>query len=510
MNDLILDAGVAASVCMAGARTAEAEYLFQRAQVFEVKLWLYTGQIRAILELVENQLSQTTNTNESEVARHLLKEFSSTCSWLAALSEDASGLEDSDPVGVGLVHAAARLGKGSLIVTDLPSRLERGAPFVDIETALTRTRQDIVVPFIDLNTQQDRIRPELERNLHRVLHHGSYVMGSEIKALESSLADYVGVEHCICVSSGTDALLIAMMSLGVGPGDEVITTPFTFFASIETIILLGARPVYVDIDPRSYTLDPIKLEGAITGRTRAILPVSLYGQCAEMDQINEIAVVHDVPVVEDAAQSFGATYKARRSCGLSQIGCTSFFPAKPLGAYGDAGACFTRDSNLADRMREIKDHGQNGRYQHARIGINGRMDTLQAAVLLAKLEIFDDELQKRAQVAERYSGLLNESEEAGKLRLPQLEPHNFSSWAQYTIEVDNRSHAQTALSKKGIPTAIHYPAPVYAQQALSESITHCPATEHATQHVLSLPMHPYLRVETQELVTTSLIEALMS
>ena len=510
MNDLILDAGVAASVCMAGARTAEAEYLFQKAQVFEVKLWLYTGQIREILDLVENRLPQTTSTNVSETARYLLKEFSSVCSWLAALSEDASGLEDSDPVGVGLIQAAARLGTGSLIVTDLVSRLERGAPFVDIETVLNRTSSEIVVPFIDLDSQQDRIRPELERNLHSVLHHGSYVMGSEIKALESSLADYVGVEHCICVSSGTDALLIAMMSLEIGPGDEVITTPFTFFAAVETIMLLGAKPVYVDIDPRRYTLDPIYLEDAITERTRAILPVSLYGQCANMDRINEIAAVRDIPVVEDAAQSFGAAYKERRSCGLSQIGCTSFFPAKPLGAYGDAGACFTRDSRLADRMREIKDHGQSGRYQHGRIGINGRMDTLQAAVLLAKLEIFDDELQKRAQVAERYSSLLNESEEAGKLQLPQLESHNFSSWAQYTIEVDNRSHTQAALAEKGIPTAIHYPAPVYAQRALSESITHCPATERAAQHVLSLPMHPYLRRETQELITALLVETLKS
>ena len=300
------------------------------------------------------------------------------------------------------------------------------------------------------------------------------------------------------------------MALEIGPGDEVVTTPFSFVATAEMIALVGATAVFADVDPRTGNLDAARLEPAITSRTRAILPVSLYGQCADMTQINQVAQKHQLPVIEDAAQSFGALHRGVKSCALSTIGCTSFFPAKPLGAYGDAGACFTRDSNLADRMREIKDHGQNGRYQHARIGINGRMDTLQAAVLLAKLEIFDDELEKRTQVAERYSSLLHESEEVGKLQLPQLEPHNFSSWAQYTIEVDNRSHAQAALSQKGIPTAIHYPAPVYAQQALSESITHCPATERATQHVLSLPMHPYLRVETQELVTTLLIETLKS
>ena len=413
-------------------------------------------------------------------------------------------------MAIGLILAAARLGDETYVVTDVESRLARGQPFIELETDFRQLSSNTSLPFIDLISQQDQIRPTLERNLHHVLHHGHYVMGPEIVRLESLLADYVGVDHCLCVSSGTDALLIAMMSLEIGPGDEVITTPFTFFAAVETIKLLGAKPVYVDVDPRLYTLDPVHLEAAITDRTRAILPVSLYGQCAAMDQINEIAAMGEIPVLEDGAQSFGATYKGRHSCGLSQIGCTSFFPAKPLGAYGDAGACFTRDSSLADKMREIRDHGQSSRYQHVRIGVNGRMDTLQAAVLLAKLEIFDNELQNRAQVAARYSSLLKEPAAAGKLRLPQLEPHNFSSWAQYTIEVDNRKYVQTTLSAKGIPTAIHYPTPVYRQPALFESVNHCPVTERATTHVLSLPMHPYLELESQELVTTSLIEALVS
>ncbi|HIA77921.1 MAG TPA: DegT/DnrJ/EryC1/StrS family aminotransferase [Gammaproteobacteria bacterium] len=362
--------------------------------------------------------------------------------------------------------------------------------------------------FIDLSTQQDRIRPALERNIHRVLHHGQYVMGPEITTLESRLAAYVGVDHCICVSSGTDALLIAMMALEISPGDEVITTPFTFFAAIETINLLGAKPVFVDIDQGSYALDANLIEAAINDRTKAILPVSLYGQCADMDRINEIANSHQIPVIEDSAQSFGATYKGRRSCSLSQIGCTSFFPAKPLGAYGDAGACFTQDPQLAVRVREIRDHGQCARYEHVRMGVNGRMDTLQAAVLLAKLDIFDEELVSRVQVAEQYAELLKSTEESGLLTLPNLKPYNFSSWAQYTVEVNQRNRVQNSMTEKGIPTAVHYPQPVYAQPALAESVTHCPVTDRVAERVLSLPIHPYLSIETQERVVGLLNQAL--
>ena len=510
MNNLILDAGVAASVCLASSGFGAKETLTKELASPNAKLWLYTGQILEILSQIQIQLPESESKDARQKARMLLKTFAGNCCWLSTLSEDVSCLHDDDLMAIGLSQAAKRLGEEASVVTDVVSRLARGEPFIEVETALCQLSLDTSLPFIDLTTQQDRIRSVLERNLHSVLHHGNYVMGSEIETLESRLADYVGVDHCICVSSGTDALLIAMMSLGIGHDDEVITTPFTFFAVVETIKLLGATPIYVDINPRLYTLDPIHLESAITDRTRAILPVSLYGQCAEMDRINEIAAVREIPVVEDGAQSFGATYKGQPSCGLSQIGCTSFFPAKPLGAYGDAGACFTRDSSLADRMREIRDHGQSGRYEHARIGINGRMDTLQAAVLLAKLDIFDDELLNRTQVAETYSSLLKEFEIAGKLQLPHLEAHNFSSWAQYTIEIDNRSHVQTTLAKKGIPTAVHYPAPVYTQRALFESVTHCPVTTRVAERVLSLPMHPYLTSEKQELITSSLIEALES
>jgi len=263
--------------------------------------------------------------------------------------------------------------------------------------------------FIDLKTQQQRIKTSIDANMATVLAHGRYIMGPEVGELEERLADYVGVDHAIGVASGTDALLIAMMALGVGHGDEVITTPFSFIATAETIVLLGAKPVFVDIDPKTYNIDPNLIEDAITKRTKAIMPVSLYGQCADYDAINAIAVNHDIPVIEDGCQSFGATYKGKRSCALTTIGGTSFFPSKPLGCYGDGGACFTNDDELAKAMREIRVHGQDRRYHHSHIGINGRLDTLQAAILLAKMEIFEDEVLARERIGARYSKLLGDS-----------------------------------------------------------------------------------------------------
>jgi UDP-2-acetamido-2-deoxy-ribo-hexuluronate aminotransferase len=267
-----------------------------------------------------------------------------------------------------------------------------------------------MIPFIDLKAQQERIKEDLNRRIQRVLDHGQYIMGPEVKELEVKLAAYVGVSHCIGVASGTDALMIALMAIGIQPGDEVITTPFTFIATAEVIALLQGKPVFVDIDPRTYNIDPAKIEAAITGKTRAILPVSLYGQCADMDAINAIAAKYHLPVIEDAAQSFGATYMGRKSCGLSTIGCTSFFPSKPLGCYGDGGACFTDDDGLASRMRQIRAHGQDRRYHHPVIGVNGRLDTMQAAILLAKYEVFETEVKLRGEigglyaVVKRYSG----------------------------------------------------------------------------------------------------------
>jgi UDP-2-acetamido-2-deoxy-ribo-hexuluronate aminotransferase len=354
--------------------------------------------------------------------------------------------------------------------------------------------------FIDLKAQYRLIEQDVRSRIDRVLAHGQYIMGPEIGELEEQLAAFVGVRHCVGLSSGTDALLAAMMALEIGPGDEVITTPFTFIATGEMIALLGAVPVFVDIDSATYNLDPRLIEQAITERTKAIVPVSLYGQCADMDAINEIAGRRGIPVIEDGAQSFGATYNGRRSCGLSLIGCTSFFPAKPLGAYGDAGACFTDDDSLAKAMREIRNHGQDRRYHHPRLGLNGRLDTLQAAILLAKLAIFPREVELRSQLGGRYTELLRErgartSLEGGSALLtPYVAEGNTSVYAQYTVQVEERDQVAAALGEMGIPTAIHYPVPLNDQPVFSRSVApgQTPVSARAAARVLSLPMHPYL------------------
>ena len=345
--------------------------------------------------------------------------------------------------------------------------------------------------FIDLARQRERIGPEVRRRMDAVLEHGQFILGPEVAELESRLAAYTGAAHCVGVSDGTTALLIALMALDVGQGDEVITTPFSFIATTEVIALLGAKPVFVDIDPRTYTLDAAKLAAAITPRTRAIMPVSLYGQCADMDAVNAIAGT--IPVIEDAAQSFGAAYRGRMSCALSTIGCTSFFPSKPLGCYGDGGACFTNDPKLATRMRQIRAHGQEARYVHTRIGLNGRLDTLQAAVLLAKLDVFVDEVNARARIGAAYSEAL-----APYARTPFVEAHNTSVFAQYTLEVAERASFTKALAEAGIPTAVHYPSPLHLQPAfayLGLGAGAFPVAERASGRVVSLPMHPYLTEE---------------
>lgn len=384
------------------------------------------------------------------------------------------------------------------------------------------------MPFIDLAAQQAAIRPQLERNIETVLRHGQYIMGPEIKQLEERLTEYVGVKHCITVSDGTKALLIAMMALGIKPGDEVITTPFTFIATGEMIALLGAVPVFVDIDPRTYNIDPGKIEAAITPKTKAIVPVSLYGQCADMDAINTIAEKHGLPVIEDAAQSFGATYKGKKSCALSTIGSTSFFPSKPLGCYGDGGALFTNDDKLAKLMREIRLHGQDRRYHHPIIGINGRMDTLQAAIVLAKMDIFDQEVKARAEIGARYTELLNshlpqaghpplqregwggDGVNAQKITPPHITPHNTSVYAQYTILVENREAVQKKLNEVGIPTAVHYPIPLNLQPAfahLNKPAGSFPVSEEIAKHVVSLPMGPDLTQQDQLRVTKVLLDS---
>jgi len=365
--------------------------------------------------------------------------------------------------------------------------------------------------FIDLKTQYQRLKTEIDAGIQRVLDHGQYILGPEVAELEEKLAAYTGATHCITVANGTDALQIAQMALGIGPGDEVITPGFTYIATAETVALLGAKPVYVDVDPRTYNLDPALLEAAITPRTKAIIPVSLYGQCADYDAINAIAAKHGITVIEDAAQSFGATYKGRKSCNLTSIACTSFFPSKPLGCYGDGGAIFTSDDELAKVMRQIARHGQDRRYHHVRVGVNSRLDTLQAAILLPKLGLFDEEMALRQQVAGRYTRLLQTArpelvEGLSAITTPYIEPHNTSAWAQYTVQVSNRDQVQDRLKAAGIPTAVHYPMPLNQQPAVANATAHLPVGDAVAQRVMSLPMHSYLH----EIEITSVVNGLVN
>lgn len=356
-----------------------------------------------------------------------------------------------------------------------------------------------------MKRQYRALQGAIDERMQRVLEHGRFILGPEVEEVEGLLAAYAGSRYALTCASGTDALLLALMALGIAPGDEVITPAFSFVASAEVVALLRAVPVFVDIDPRTYNLDPAALEPAITSRTKAVVAVSLYGQCADMDAVGRIAARHGLAVIEDAAQSFGATYKGRHSCHLSALGCTSFFPSKPLGCYGDGGACFTDDPRLFARLQQVRNHGQEGRYRHTVLGINGRFDTLQAAVLLAKLEVFPAEVAARQAAAARYDQLLG-----GAVLTPYIEPHNASVYAQYTIEVEDRNTVQEALQTRGIPTAVHYPEPLHRQPvfaSLGYREGSLPHSEAAARRVLSLPMHAYLTAAEQEEIARAVTAA---
>lgn len=360
--------------------------------------------------------------------------------------------------------------------------------------------------FVDLKKQYQLLQANIDGRINKVLQHSQFVMGPEVIELEARLADYVGVKHCLTVANCTDALLIALMALGIGANDEIITTPFNFAATIEVILFLGAKPVFVDIDPSTYNLDPSLLEQAVSAKTKAIIPVSLYGQCADFDPISAIANRHGIPVIEDAGQSFGALYKGRCSGSLSHIGCTSFFPSKPLGCYGDGGACFTNDDALAATIRKIRNHGQEGRYHHVTLGFNSRLDTIQAAVLLAKLDVFAEELKLRSKVAGKYDLMLSE-----RIAAPFIEPHNASVYAQYTIQVENRDAVRQYLQEQGIPTAVHYPVPLHKQPIMArvgQPKGKLDVAEQAAERVLSLPFHPYLQEQDIATITLAIERAL--
>lgn len=365
------------------------------------------------------------------------------------------------------------------------------------------------INFIDLKAQYAELKESINARIQGVLDHGRYIMGPEMLELEKKLALYTGTKHCITVASGTEALLIALMALGVKAGDEVITTPFTFVATAEVIALCGATPVFVDIQKDTYNIDPALIEAAISPKTKAIIPVSLYGQVAEMDEINAIAAKHgNIPVIEDGAQSFGATYKGRRSCALSTFGCTSFFPSKPLGCYGDGGAIFTNDDKLAQTVRQIRVHGEESRYHHIRVGVGGRMDTIQCAVLLAKLERFEWELERRFEVGQHYLELLGESD---SIIRPVVREDRNCVWAQFTLQIQNRAAVLDKLKAEGVPTAIHYPVPLHRQPAYQDICRISGTLDHSTQasaRVLSLPMHPYLDSATQRRIVRTILDSI--
>lgn len=365
------------------------------------------------------------------------------------------------------------------------------------------------IPFIDLKSQYQSLKQEIDQAIQKVLDHGQYILGPEVAECEQALAKFVGAKHCLAVSSGTDAAIIALMAMGIGPGDEVIVPAFSFIATAEAIVLVGAKPVYADVEPDTYNLDALKIEALITKNTKAIMPVSLYGQTADMDAINAIAAKHKIPVIEDAAQSFGATYKGRKSCNLSTVGVTSFFPAKPLGCYGDGGAIFTNDEALNKKMSQIRVHGQSARYYHDSIGVNGRLDTIQCAILMPKLRKFPWELEQRERLALQYNEAFADLKKKGVV-LPQIRTSRTSAWAQYTIEIPERDVMMKRLDELGVPTSVHYPRTMADQPAYAkykDPKVSLAVSTRAANRVLSLPMHPYMMRDQLDFIVTKVHEA---
>lgn len=372
----------------------------------------------------------------------------------------------------------------------------------------------VSIPFANLHAQYLKYQAEIDAAISRVLHAGQFIMGPEVKELEENLNQFLGGDvYAVACASGTDALMLALLGIDIQPGDEVITTPFTFIATVEVISLLGAKPVFVDIEPDTLNIDASKIEEKITAKTKAIMPVSLYGQTADMDAINKIAssaskkIGREIFVIEDAAQSFGAEYRGKKSCALSKLACTSFFPAKPLGCYGDGGAVFTTDQALAKKMKSLSAHGQTQRYHHEYIGINGRLDTIQAAVLLAKLPHYAEEIKRRQSIAAKYNEFFSNEK---NITVTTLRKDHTSVYAQYTLRLKNRDKIKVALEQEGIPTAVHYPKPLHLQPCFASygfKEGDFPLAEQASREVLSLPMCAFLNKEQQVFIIEKVIEA---
>lgn len=494
---VVLDASAILDLWLRPERATATETLFACADEGRTSLWVSAATLPTLEFIAVRRVKEQgvdPNVGRSLVKR-LMVDLLSRVRILSNRGYEQHDLyaQSSDFEDAQLAASARSLSAGQVAIVSSDTAFDALGefPVYTPEQALEWLLHDdpsrsTSLSFIDLAAQQVALRPQIERQIDIVLRHGQYIMGPEVKVLEDKLAEYTGARHCITVASGTEALLISLMALGIGAGDEVITTPFTFVATAEVIVLLGAKPVFVDIEPDTCNIDASRIEAAITPNTKAIMPVSLYGQPADMDEINAIAASYKLPVIEDAAQSFGAEYKGKKSCNLSTIGCTSFFPSKPLGCYGDGGAIFTSDDALAKACREIRVHGQSKRYWHTRIGVGGRMDTLQCAIVLAKLERFDWEVQQRSEIGQRYNAAMDQS----SIARVQQRADRSSVFAQYTIFVEDRNQVQEQLKKAGIPTAVHYPFPLN-QQPVYQNVCcahSTPNSSKAARLVMSLPM----------------------
>jgi UDP-2-acetamido-2-deoxy-ribo-hexuluronate aminotransferase len=523
--DLLLDVNIILDLCTPRLQWYDqAKKAVDRCRKLGGSLWLYAGSVQtleytlrqALTEKAQAENRPLTRRQIALIARLTLSEFVRDKNYLAALSSEGNVFDTDDPEDEQLVRALSRFAAGSIKLLTRDQRLLESNPDQTIspEDFSRLPASPSQINFIDLKAQQESIRPQLEKNIHTVLQHGRYILGPEVKELEEKLADFVGVNHCIGVSSGTDALLMCLMAQNIGPGDAIFTTPFTFIATAEVISLLGATPVFVDIDARTFNLDPEKLKLAISAiqqknnsiyplprddagtplplTPKGIIPVDLFGLPADYDSIMAIAHEHSLFVLEDAAQGLGGVYKGKPAGGLGHMGITSFFPAKPLGCYGDGGAIFTDDEHLADLVRSIRVHGKGThKYDNIRIGVNARLHTMQAAILLSKLQIFPDEIKKRQQVAKQYTEGLKDT----SLSTPFVPDDLQSVWAQYSLVCDDREPIQNYLKTLGIPTAVYYGKSLHLQPAyhsLHYKTGNMPNSERISQHVFSLPMHPYL------------------
>ncbi|MCX7821832.1 MAG: DegT/DnrJ/EryC1/StrS family aminotransferase [Syntrophobacterales bacterium] len=531
ITDILLAPDVVLEACT--KEDSSVSSALSKAKREGVKTWLYVGCVDRVHAELSTYLKTTKGLTQEKAlkeASRLLLAFSKDHHWLSALSEDGYVLHSPYPIWAQLFKALERLGEKALILSKERDLL----PFKTIspEDYLKLSVDSLSsIPFVNLEKQQDLIRHDVEKNIFHVLRHGRYVDGPEIAKLEKRLEEEVGVKHAIACSSGTDALFMALLALDIGPGDAVLTVPFTFIATAEVIRLVGAIPIFVDIDPETFTMDPKALENtleAISGkrsnvflpsnvfrlRPRAIITVDLFGCPASYDEIFKIAKSFDLFIIEDAAQAFGAIYRGKPAGSLGDIGCTSFFPAKPLGAYGDGGAIFTNSDSLAKRLRLIRNHGTDGTlYYHKIIGINGRLDSIQAAVLLAKLKIFQEEKERRRHIASLYTQKLST---IYGITTPKIPEGIESAWSQYSILTPSRAlrdKIREGLSNLGIPTAIYYPRPLHLQPAFQDlgyKPGDFPISETCSEKILSLPMHPYVEGELIEKIRGSIYETLSS